>query len=88
MEAMAVGLPVVSTRVSAIPELVEDGATGLLVDPASPDALAEALKRSLLRPAESRERAERARKRVETDFDNRRCVERLHALFRERLQKP
>lgn len=88
MEAMAVGLPVVSTRVSAIPELVEDGATGLLVAPASPEALAETVKGCLIHPAESRERAERARTRVETDFDNRRCVERLHALFRERLQKP
>ncbi|MCB1490786.1 MAG: glycosyltransferase family 4 protein [Rhodobiaceae bacterium] len=43
MEAQAMGLPVVSTRVSAIPELVEDGVTGLLVDERDPAALADAI---------------------------------------------
>jgi len=45
MEAMACGCPVISTRVSGIPELVVDGETGLLVDPADPEGLAEALSR-------------------------------------------
>lgn len=43
MEAMAMGLPVVATRISGIPELVDDGATGLLVPPARADELASAL---------------------------------------------
>lgn len=42
-EAMAMGLPVVSTPVSGIPEVVDDGDTGLLVDPKSPASLADAL---------------------------------------------
>src|SRR5437879_11876550 len=41
-EAMAAGLPVVSTRVSGIPELVEDRRTGLLVGPKDPAALDDA----------------------------------------------
>lgn len=45
MEAMATGLPVVASRISGIPELVEDGHTGLLVSPADADALADALER-------------------------------------------
>jgi glycosyltransferase involved in cell wall biosynthesis len=45
MEAMAAGLPVVTTRITGVPELVEDGRTGLLVPPARPEALADALQR-------------------------------------------
>lgn len=48
MEAMVAGLPVVATRVGGIPELVRDGAQALLVEPANPAALAEALARVLL----------------------------------------
>ena len=44
MEAMAVGTPVVATRLSGIPELVEDGITGLLAEPGDPAGLAAALR--------------------------------------------
>lgn len=47
MEAMASGVPVVSTAVSGIPELVEDGRTGLLVPACDPVALADAIRRLL-----------------------------------------
>lgn len=50
-EALARGRPLVATRVGAIPELVEDGVTGLLVPPASPPALAAAVLRLLEAPA-------------------------------------
>jgi glycosyltransferase involved in cell wall biosynthesis len=43
VEAMACSVPVVTTNVSAIPELVEDGANGVLVAPDDPDAIAAAL---------------------------------------------
>ena len=55
MEAMAAGLPVVSTRVSGIPELVQDGVNGLLVPPEDPHALAEAMLR-LTKDPDLRER--------------------------------
>jgi glycosyltransferase involved in cell wall biosynthesis len=43
VEAMACSVPVVTTGVSAIPELVEDGVNGILVPPDAPDALARAV---------------------------------------------
>ena len=48
-EAMAVGTPVVATRVGGLPEVVEDGVTGLLVEPGRPDQLAAAVVRVLER---------------------------------------
>ncbi|MCG3136103.1 MAG: hypothetical protein HMLKMBBP_03927 [Planctomycetes bacterium] len=47
MEAMAAGVPVVSTRISGIPELVEDGETGHLAEPGVAESLADALDRAL-----------------------------------------
>ena len=47
-EAMAAGLPIVACRAAAIPDVVEDGRTGLLVSPRQPEALADALARLLL----------------------------------------
>ncbi len=47
LESMAMGVPVVATDISAIPELVENERTGLLVPPGQPDKLADAMLRML-----------------------------------------
>lgn len=81
VEAMALGVPVVATPVTGIPELVADGETGLLVPERDPAALAAALRR-LLEDAPLRARlAGAARARVESAFDIRANVGVLHALF-------
>ncbi len=82
VEAMACGVPVVSTPTSGIPELVEDGRSGLLVPPRDPDALAEALGR-LLADAGLREELRReARAVVEERFDLRRNARTVAAELR------
>lgn len=67
MEAMAVGRPVVSTRLSGIPELVADGC-GLLAEPGDPRSLAQALKRVLESADLGGSLAEAGRHRVERHF--------------------
>jgi glycosyltransferase involved in cell wall biosynthesis len=64
LEAMAAGLPVVATRVGGIPEIVEDGRTGLLVEPRDPKGLAHALLRILKGEIGGEEMGERARQRA------------------------
>jgi glycosyltransferase involved in cell wall biosynthesis len=81
MEAMASGLPVVATRISGIPELVEDGRTGYLVPPSDSAALAAALRR-LAQDAEVRERMGQAgRDKVIAQFDLRTSAAELLELF-------
>lgn len=80
-ESMAVGAPVVGVNLSGIPELVEHGKTGLLVEPADPPALADALER-VLTDAALRERIiPAAREKVVNDFDNRRWTLKLAEVF-------
>lgn len=69
MEAMASGTPVISTRISGIPELVENGHTGLLVPPADPVALARSLRRMLEEPALRARCIEGARLKVSREFN-------------------
>lgn len=54
LEAAALGKPVIATRVGALPEIIEDGVTGLLVPPADPGALARAMINVLNDPREGR----------------------------------
>jgi glycosyltransferase involved in cell wall biosynthesis len=64
-EAMAAGLPVVACRAAAVPEIVEDRRTGLLVDPRSPGELAAALERLLTDQKLGEEFGRAAARRVE-----------------------
>jgi glycosyltransferase involved in cell wall biosynthesis len=68
LEAMANGLPIVATAVSAIPEVVDDGRVGLLVPPEDPAALARAMDRFLADATLRSAHAERGRRRVADVF--------------------
>ena len=85
LEAMAVGLPVVATRVGGNPEIVVEGKTGRLVQPQSPEALALAM-RDLLKDQEGWPVfGELARQRVEQHFNVRNMVRQYEDLYRELL---
>jgi glycosyltransferase involved in cell wall biosynthesis len=81
LEAMALGTPCVATDVTGIPELVEDGVTGLLVAQHDSAGLATALRRLLDDPALGVRLAAAARARIEADFDAARNTARLRALY-------
>lgn len=68
MEAMAAGRPVVASALSGIPELVEDGVSGILVQPGDAPGIAAALKRLLADPGLRLRLGGRGRERVEAEF--------------------
>jgi glycosyltransferase involved in cell wall biosynthesis len=83
MEAMAAARPIVATRVAAVPKLITDGDTGILVAPRDPRALTQAICQVLASPM-LRERLSRAaRKRVQEHFSSETMAARYVALYHE-----
>ena len=76
-EAMAAALPVVTTRVAAIPEMVADGEQGFLVEPGDADALGHALLTLIERPGLRARMGDHGRARVEAAYDARANAHRL-----------
>ncbi len=78
LEALASACPAISTRLSGIPEIIDDGVSGLLVEPGDEAALADAIGRVLADDALARKLAEAGRRRACERFDIRANVARLH----------
>lgn len=85
LQAAAAGVPLVASRIGGIPEVIEDGVTGLLVPPEDPAALAAAIEATLADPAAAATRARAARKRCEERFSHSVAIGRLLALYDELL---
>jgi glycosyltransferase involved in cell wall biosynthesis len=81
LEAMARGLPIVTTAVGGNPEVVEAGATGLLVPARDPKVLGQAIGALLSDPARGRQMGRAGRRRVENYFDIRKMMARYEALY-------
>jgi glycosyltransferase involved in cell wall biosynthesis len=83
LEYMEAGKPVVATRVGGVPDLVEDGVTGLLVAPRDPEGLAEALAELLDDPGRAAAMGRAGRERQRREFSISSTVRRVEALYEE-----
>ena len=81
LEAQSQALPCVATRVSAIPELIEDGVTGILASPGDPEALADAIGRLLRDPLLRCRLGAAGERRVRAEFSSVAGADRLAAKF-------
>ena len=85
VECLAMGLPVVGTRLSAIPELIEDGKTGLLVQPGNDGEMANAMLR-ILTDTQLREQIVQSGKiSVRRAFNNRNLIADLFSVYRKEV---
>ena len=82
LEAQAVGLPVIATRVGGLAEVMEDGVTGWLVNPDDPEGLAEAIGRVLADPTAGRSMGARGRRLVETRYTWDVALSAMEAVYR------
>ena len=86
LEAMALGRPVIATKVGGVYCAVRDNETGLLVPPSNSETLAERIVELLDNPARARAIGHAARETVEREFNVERMVEQTAALYREVLE--
>jgi glycosyltransferase involved in cell wall biosynthesis len=87
LEAQAMGLPVVASRVGGLPDIIEDHRTGILVDPQNPKALAEAICNVLSNPAQSWDMGRSARVFVEKKYSSGRMVRSTIEMYESVLGK-
>jgi glycosyltransferase involved in cell wall biosynthesis len=83
LEAMLAGLPIVATAVSAVPEVVADGETGMLVPAGDVAGVARELSRLLADPELRQRLGEAGRERAQRDFSVERMAEQTIAVYRE-----
>jgi colanic acid/amylovoran biosynthesis glycosyltransferase len=86
MEAMAMEIPVITTRIAGIPELVEHGHSGLVVAPGDPDAIAAAIA-ELSEPGRRAALGCAGRRTVAADFELFSCARTLRAIFADALTR-
>ncbi len=86
LEAMAAARPVVATRVGGVPELVEDGVTGYLIEPGDVDGFASAVRRLLDDPGLAEKMGRAGREKIEREFGCEQAVQRLADLYMNALK--
>lgn len=87
LEAFAAAKPVVATRVGGVPEVVEEGVSGLLVPPRKPDLLADAIVKMLSDPPRMKAMGQAGYERVKRDFTFEAQTQKLEAIYQEVIQK-
>jgi glycosyltransferase involved in cell wall biosynthesis len=86
LEALIMEVPVLATRVGGTPEVITDGETGCLVEPRSPEALADALIDFAKDPLRWKQMAQRGRLQVESRFNFQTRTRELEAIYAELAQ--
>lgn len=87
LEAMALGKPVVASRAGGLPEIVVDGETGLLVEPADPEAIASALSVLLVDPQRAVSLGRAGKERVRRHFSAERMAVQTEEVYREAISR-
>ncbi len=87
IEAQAIGVPVVATRVGGVVDVVDDGTTGLLCDAQDPQDMAEKVLRLYKDKNLRAEMIRAARNKVESDFNHETMMERTLSVYREALKR-
>jgi len=87
LEAMSARIPIVSTNVGGIPEVVTDGVEGYLVEKSNPDALASALKKYILQPELIALHGENARNKILSNFDEKNMINAYLCLYKALVKK-
>jgi len=87
MEAMALERPVIGTRAGVLPELIEAGVTGWLVDPERPDSIAEALRESFTHPEDAARRGAAGAQRIRSGFTCERQAHETRRLYERVLRE-
>jgi glycosyltransferase involved in cell wall biosynthesis len=88
MEAMAAAVPVVTTRIAGISELVDDGVSGYLVPPGNKTALREAIAALVAHPEQRQSMGQAGRLKVEREFNIKTEAKRLFEVLMETLDPP
>ena len=87
IEGMAAGKPIVATNGGGVPEIVEDGRTGILVPMGDAQAMAEAMCKIIADPARAKEMGIQGRRRVENYFTVEMTAGKVEAVFRNVLRQ-
>lgn len=85
LEAQAARIPTIATRIGAIPDVVENGVTGVLIPPKDPEAISKAIIRTLTDRNSAFEMAQRGFQRVQSYFSSQRMANQYLSLYRKLL---
>lgn len=86
IEAMMHGKPVIASRIGGIPEIIDDGVTGLLFEPGNADDLAEKVRYLWERPKLCRQMGQAGREKVMREYSPERYYERLMAVYKRAIE--
>jgi len=85
IEAMSMKLPVISTNITGIPEIVDNGVNGILIPPNNTEALEEAIEKLIGNPQLRKQLGDNARKKIEERFDIKKNISKYVYLFERRM---